>query len=447
MSFVYSHEEEELLKTHMPEIEKRVRLEELKLPPSAQERDKIKKTILQFVKKRNRIVYGGYALDCLISDASERKERVYSDHDYPDIEFYTPHLKADVRDLTDLFYVNGHKHVFAEEGVHPATFVIKVEFVGVCDITFTPAPFFESIPSVKVDGIRLVSPEFAMIDVFRVYNYPLNNYFRLTKSFTRANLLLKYYPLDFGNPPRVEKAMKHERFVLDAFSDTMIVTGQVAQNRFCQEAGIEQDPIIPPILAVSTSYEADVKRLKHTFRGKETSYLPFTELLGRKTLFYHNHEPVLLLIEEEDTCVPYHETTPRISTLHGTVFYALCMLYQARMQKRDTAKELRILSRIQAAKKAFYAKNPTMDITSPGFFEEFVVRCKGKAVSAFRKFGIERAARIMRRKMKCKNEPIKYRYTPAEKQSRDNMAFMAMQTYMTVGQQEKPSSSLDKGKH
>lgn len=443
MSFYYSKEDEAALESRHSEIMKNVKNAEFKLTPNAKERQVICETILKFAAERNRIIYGGYALHLLILEASKGKDRIYDPDDRPDVEFYTPQLKSDVRDICHLFQNNGHKYVYAEEGVHPNTFVVRVEMTNVLDITFTPAPFYESLPFVVIGGNRIITPEFAMIDVFRVYSFPLNNFFRLQKSFTRANLLLRYYPLKLSKDSSrksntdddghkvLEHMIKH-----GAISKSMIFTGQVAQNEYCHEAGIQPDPTELPLIAVSTSYAQDSQRLEKIFKGKPKRFLPFTELLNRKTLFYHKGQPVLVLIEEGENCVSYTQRPKfRITTTQGTAFYSFCLIFQARMQKRPKEMELhrRIIERLVMAKKAFFEKNLSLRVTDPTPFQEFVVKCSGEQLMPFRKFGLERTQRIKEHK------PLKYRYTPSKnpnEEDRGNKTFMSMNTYVTVGQEE-----------
>lgn len=437
MSFFYSKEDETSLNDALDDINEQVRKGELRHAPNQQDRQVMTQMILDFVSKKNRVIYGGYALNMLICKASNNRETIYSKIDFPDVEFYTPSLKADVRDICDLFYTK-FNNVTAEEGVHPATFVVKVEFVNVLDVTFIPLPLFETIPSVKIRGVNIVSPEFAMVDIFRVYSFPINNFFRLHKTFTRANLLLKYYPLSFKENPQKGSPSGKEVFEYlvknKVFSDKMILTCQTAQNLYCREAGIPEDEIVLPIIAVSVSYDNDIKRLRNLLKGNTRSFLPFTELLGRKTVFTHEGRDMLMVIEQQDMCLSFIKARGlKITTTQSTAFFTLCLVYQNMVHKRQKEVKFfrRVMQRLTEAKRSYFQKNTSKKVTSPGIFQEFVVDCEGEAVSVFRKFGMERRKRIKDAQV------IKYRYTPEEDiKSRSNRTFLAMNTFETLGQEE-----------
>jgi hypothetical protein len=443
MSFYYSPDDESVFEKAIPEINKDLRTAELRLPPTSDEREKVKKVFLEFVRERGRVIYGGYAFHLLVKKGSKNQEVVYQEDDHPDIEFYTPNLKADVRDLCNLLRDKGYQHILAEEGVHPSTFKLRVEFVDVGDITFLPLPFYEVIPYEKIEGVKVIDAEYAMLDVFRVYAFPITRFFRLQKTFTRASLLLKYYPMSWNEPaPPPGTGHAHADTVLTqfistgVFSSDMIVTGQVAQNVFCREAGVEVDRLSLPIISLSASYEKDVARLTRLFRGSPKTFLPFSEYIGRKTLFFDKGNAVLALIEIEDDCLAYVKdkvSNCNITTLHGTAYYALSMIYQAYTQKRqkEVKQNRRILQRLLEAKKAYHTKHPEATIVTKGLFREFDVQCQGNALTTFRKFGMDK------QKRRDNREVIKYYYYPNEPEtSRANRAFFAMNTFQTVGQDE-----------
>ena len=71
--------------------------------PNVEERNASRKVIKEFIKKKNRIVYGGYAQNSLIKEKNEG-DQFYGKFDFPDIEFYTPEPAKDAMELSNILY-------------------------------------------------------------------------------------------------------------------------------------------------------------------------------------------------------------------------------------------------------------------------------------------------------------------------------------------------------
>ena len=431
MSMFHSAKDEKALLEGIEDICTKHRELELKEPPTKEQRAAVLEDIIQFIKKKKRVVYGGFAMHCLIVQASKGKDFVYNDLCCPDVEFYTSTLKEDVQELCDLLS-RKYAYVVAEEGVHPTTFKVRAEFIDHCDITYYPARFMEAIPTIDLDnGLRVVAPEFAIMNTSRVYVYPLNNYFRLTKDFKRANKLLKYYPLTFkASPMRQAAALP----LPPAPRTTMILTGIHAHNVFCKEVGIKGIQVDYPVY-VSVSYNNDMSALGMKYPEKR-EYLPFMDLLGKRTDFYKDGKVVCSLIEERFTCIPYKVVDgQKITTLQGTFYYLLVAYFKARMDKDKTSADLceTLLHNLMECKKKYYQKHPSKKITSDGLFQEFVVECMGHFRNSVRQMMLDREDR---RKTK---RPLKYRYNP---KLSNNSGFDAMRVSVTLGELDSGRGSL-----
>ena len=101
MSLYYSNDDEEVLLSSLQELCTKRRKKELLAKPTVNERKDVFFDILDFIKKKRRIVYGGYALHALITKKSN-KDYIYTDLDFPDVEFYTPYFKEDIKELIDM---------------------------------------------------------------------------------------------------------------------------------------------------------------------------------------------------------------------------------------------------------------------------------------------------------------------------------------------------------
>jgi hypothetical protein len=85
--------------------------------PTMSEINNVYKDIINFIKEKNRIVYGGYAQNSLIR-VKNKDDVFYRDSDVADIEFYTPDPVGDLIDICDMLYKKQYKYVEGKEGVH-----------------------------------------------------------------------------------------------------------------------------------------------------------------------------------------------------------------------------------------------------------------------------------------------------------------------------------------
>lgn len=431
MSLFYSQKDEETLLKNLDDICTAQRELELSERPTKEDRKQLRKDVIDFIRSKERIVYGGFALHSLVVDASKGKDSIYNELSCPDIEFYTHEYKEDIRDLTDLLSEK-YANVTAEEGMHPATFKIRVEFLDCCDISYLPESFLKAIPVKETStNLRVVSPEFAMIDIFRVYVYPANNYFRLTKSFRRSNKLLKYCPLSFRRHNDIEGSRHTFEIALDRPS--VIVTGATAYNSFCREAGLEDLSIpLTHTTVVSTSYDKDVAHYSSLLGGEYQTreYLPFLELTHRHIDFWKNNTLVLRVWEERDSCVPYInlEKDTKMTPFQGTFYYSLVEYFKAIYDHNEAQEKIHetILHGLMQCKQKYYRDHPDLTIVSPGPFQEFIVQCTGHFVTLLR------AARLLRAERKKNKRPLVYRYEPGKK----TQGFEAMNVTLTLGEQE-----------
>lgn len=287
-----------------------------KLRPTGETLTKIRGIIMEYVKENKRIIYGGTAYNQLIK-AKNKKDAIYSDLEEPikDVEFYSPDPVADMIALANT--LKSHfEFVEAKEAMHNETFSVFVEFNGSCDISYMPKFIFNNMPKVVINDIYYTHPSFILVDILRQYNDPLTSYWRLKdKTFFRANMLIKHYPLDLakGKPSLLQDDNNVNKFVFEKIIpiDSLIHIGSVAYNYFinpkqktidysnplvCYSTQIHKDAI--------TCYDIIVKKFKKEVSVKE--YVPFFQFLDRKVVFYVKDYPALTLIGSNNKCIPYN---------------------------------------------------------------------------------------------------------------------------------------------
>jgi hypothetical protein len=132
---MYRHIDEEAILKNLSSLEdnaKQIYLNNYE--PTIKEIKSVYSDIMNFIKEKKRIIYGGYAQNELIKH-KKKDDGFYKETDIADIEFYTPDPIGDTIDLVDLLYKKNYKYVEGKEGVHQETYKIFVNFINYCDIS------------------------------------------------------------------------------------------------------------------------------------------------------------------------------------------------------------------------------------------------------------------------------------------------------------------------
>ena len=150
--------------------------------------------ILEFIKNKKRIIYGGYAQHMLIINKNIN-DAIYKEVDTPDIEFYSDEPLKDLIELCDIFKSKKFKYIQGSEGLHEGTYKVFVNFENYCDISYIPKNVINNLSFITIDNVKYAHPNFLLVDIYRVFCDPMTSYWRLNKSFTRSIKLYKYYPI------------------------------------------------------------------------------------------------------------------------------------------------------------------------------------------------------------------------------------------------------------
>jgi hypothetical protein len=431
---MYRAQDVEAIRNIIPNLKDEIQTKKLELfEPTLSERNIVNKNIYDFIIKKKRIVYGGFAQNKLIGEKNKDDE-FYTKLDTPDIEFYTPTPIEDLIEITQILFKNGHKRISGQEGVHSETYKIFVNFEDYCDISYMPKHIFNNMPYVIHNNMRFATPLFMLIDSYRVYSDPITSWWRIEKSFNRTELLLKHYPL-----PKNQKNLKitfskknttdHRRIlrlirkqVFHKF-DTIIVFGYYAYNYYMKKAQMKQNMIdIPHYDVISTNYEKDIieinKILKKSLKNIRTKeFYPFFQFTGRSIQFYNNNDLILNIYEHNNRCTVYRELKSKKKTKIVTFQLELMMslieiAYNQVNKKRYEEKNQKILfaNLIEARNKYLERKKITVMDKSP--FIEFSIECIGNTMEQ------TRIQRLLIEERKKKNKPYVFRYQPSEKEKK-----------------------------
>lgn len=450
----YTPDDYEYVMDHLPDIIDIIKRKAMDvLEPTLSERIKIRSIILEFIKNKQRKVYGGSAVNAEIKE-KDPTDAIYDEYTHKDIEFYTPTPIQDMMELSNLLHEKGYEHIEAKEAMHEETYSIYVNFSLYCDVTYVPKLIYDAIKVIDIGGVKYVDPHFILIDQLRIINQPLTAADqRWLKTFERMYLLLKHYPLEkYGpkiNVPEPEKSISDlinkikSEFLSDLGNKLNIISGYDAYNFYINYAqkvppakhqnktsnlkylGKYTCPV-PYIDIISVNYEQTVINLynwlKVNANGEITyeEHYPFFQFLGRSVIFYINGTIIAIIYNANGFCVP------SVSTDRGyyyvTYQYLLMNLLMFKFRsfvnkrnKKNTSQEIdayttqyyaygTAISNLIATKND-YLREYNLNVINNTIFGDFKYACLGSTVDPFRESRL-------RTQKKCNMGRYPFKYDP-----------------------------------
>lgn len=426
---MYRDEDLEIINNNLSNLEKKAEMIYLKnYEPTLDEINSVYDVIKNYIRKNNLIVYGGYAQNLLIKEKNE-DDVFYSETDVPDIEFYSPEPIKDMINLCDILYEKKYKYVEGSEGVHSETYKIFVNFINYCDISYMSQNIYDNCPTIEIDGMRMCHPHFMITDAYRVYTDPMTSYFRLTRTFTRFNKLISYYPFDENkiyNKIEYEIKLKEREydeiynFIKKELLQQMklIIVGHQAFNRLMLKAELDENFLLqePFFQVISINFMEDrnkiLSMLSNRFGKQNISYKkynPFFSFLDKSVEFYYKNQLILRLYGSNERCTVYklsknnyYYGTFQLQILYGLFNYNLAIV---RNNKFNQNVYMTMITRLFYARNQFMEKYNT-NVLADGPFQEFTLNCSGTPINPLRQ------SRIDKIEKKNKGKLITFRYKP-----------------------------------
>lgn len=431
---MFNIEEIDNINKAIPKLSKKVLLDNLnKFEPTRTEIDEVNLEIQKFIIKKNRIVYGGWAQNAFIKE-KKPEEQFYHAEDVPDIEFYTPEPSTDLMDLADHLYNKGYKYIHTEEGVHNETYKLFVNFINYTDISYMPKNIFNNIPTKKIDGMRMSHPHFMLIDAYRVYNDPVNSFWRLEKTFSRFSTLDRLYSfydeslvgnkfhISFTNKPKnILKGKEHyevHRWIRKniVHDSKLVVIGYYGYQYYIKKT--ENKNLLgffPYYQLISTNYQKDIKHihklLKMKFKDNITfeEFYPFSQFTDKNIIFYYQDNPILQIYGHNERCTVYRKSNKK-KTYFGTVqlilLHFLIDYNYNLINNTGNQDSFRILfSNLVYARKK-YLENRNISIVNESPFQGFTTECFGYTIDTIRK------SRLAQNKRAKEGKKRKFNYDP-----------------------------------
>jgi DNA polymerase III epsilon subunit-like protein len=397
---MYRPIDEEIILKNLSKLEEEAKMIYLnKYEPTIHEIRNVYNDIMNFIKEKNRIIYGGFAQNSLIKEKNER-DVFYKETDIADVEFYSPDPIGDTIDLVDFLSKKNYKFTEGKEGVHPETYKLFVNFINYCDISYMPKNIYDNCPTIKINGIRFTHPHFMLIDAYRVYSDPMTSYFRLTKTFTRFNKLINYYPLDEDmlynklkpssglDKQKSEETLEFIRKKIIHDSE-LVVVGHYAFNQLMKLSNAPETYLIDCYYyqIISTNYSEDIQRIHNMMKNRFPNvvvkkYYPFFQFLDRSTEFFINNTLILRVYDANQRCIVYRKSdkkkvyfgTAQLIFMYNLIQYNISKI---RHNEFNTATYGSMLIRQIKARDRYLEENHKT-VLDDTIFKEFSMSCIGE---------------------------------------------------------------------
>jgi len=405
--------------------------------PTLNEISDIYKIIKEYIIKKKRVIYGGYAQNLLLKVINpeltfyiEKGDAVYNWPDIADIEIYSNEPFLDVVNLTEELYSKGYKYIEGKEGIHEGTYKIYVNYENYCDISYIPTQLYNNLPIININNMLCVHPHFMMVDAYRIITDPMTSYWRLNKSLQRFNSLIQNYPI---NTELIDNAIKPIwkknidltilKFIRNNIikKSKLIVIGFYAYNYYIKKQNINDIiKIYPYYELISSDISEDAKKIYNILSKKYDKknitikeYYPFFTFYDNRIEYYINNNLILILYGNNKRCIVYNNSKKK-KTYFGTsslVFmYLLFNYYYYYINKNKIYVDYYNI----LISKFFYNKNKyltdrKLTVLDNSPFKDFIYKCIGFPIEPKRQSFMEKH---LKKKL---GKRIQINYTPTGK--------------------------------
>lgn len=424
------------------------------LEPTAEEMVEVKNIICDFIKSKRRKIYGGFALNLLVTE-QDPKDAIYKKDQIPppDVDFYSPRPIQDLMELCNILHEKGYKYVKGREAMHQETYTIFVNYAMYCDISYVPKNIYDKMPFREIEGFTVIHPQFMTIDYLRMMTDPLISYWRFEndlKSFKRFYLLQKHFgfpkskaPIEVGDSTPILDTLLNTIFKFVVDKKSLLMTGFYAYNYFLNESGILLDKSrskyfkllsIPYFEMISTNYREDCLNLIDSLKMAividkklltHEEHYPFFQFTDHSVEIFFGEDLIAKIYNHNHKCIPYH-VVPAIDLTNGTVkpikgssirlaifptalLYSIISIMRARVNgDKDTQNLYYTFTSHLIEMRNYYLDKNKKTILDKTLFREFVAECMGETIQPDR----QRAMIIESRKKN--NKRFVFNYEPSE---------------------------------
>lgn len=409
--------------------------------PNRKDLKKCKEIVKNFVKLKERIVYGSFGMNLLLKEHNDTLYKTEAKELFSDIDFYSPDPYNDWIDLSNQLYDAGIHKLKSREAQHEGTFNIKVGGKSICDITLQSQSVIDRLKVIDVNGYKVVYPHYMFVSFLRIYTDPLTSWdYALQKNYKRIRKLLEYYPLlkveeETGLDEEDEMNSDVRNIILEYLNsiDSYLLVGAEAFNMFYLESGINNDYIkqipIRFIEFVSDNYEEDAQsiyyKLVETY-GDDVSkkeYYQFCDYYGYSVEIFIKDKLCLRIYENTkgkcNTMVE-HDDFQFGSFSYVLMFLMIRNIYSKVYRDNTECHILKTLTSHMVELRNYYLKNTNKTIFDEGVFQDMNPKCVGVGITGFQLYDQLVQERIELTKQNKRKGPYTIEYYPEKNRQEPN---------------------------
>lgn len=397
------------VKKHIPDliIENQKQIN-VKIIPTKKKMLQATNIVRDYIIKNKRKVFGGMAINEAIISKNPKKS-LYTSNNFPDYDFYSPDPIKDMITIANLLVKAGFSNVTAKEAFHANTYKIQAELYEneLADISYVWSFNYHKIPTFVVKGIHYVSPDFQIMDMYRILTNPMTGWFKVEKNYERCQLLEDLYLIkskkEISKLSYKKKSIdipkyliSHINNLIDNFikvRNDVIVIGNLAYNNLIETSKIYnmKEKLIPisKISIYTNNYDnvySDCisfiqKNLDKSRILSVDQYNPFLELYGQSTsININNHN--IITIYSTYICQPYYINDGlKYASYHLTLLYLYATRFKSYTERKKNNVEFStfMIENLQYSREYFYKKNKKIGIEKTPY-QELQIECMGNEI-------------------------------------------------------------------
>lgn len=375
----------------------------------------------KFLRKKQRICYGGQAINAHLPKSHKIYDPTYS---IPDYDFFTPSPASDITMLVTMLQHAGFREVSTREGMHEGTTKIYVDYVPVADITELHPLMFKIIHkrSVVFNGIHYMDANSLRMLMYLELSRPRGEVTRWGKVFERLMIFNEFIPIPRCTINKKRKSLPYEhfsiilQFILDknrifAGAD-LIELYRDSKHKNVNEVHLHIAPKNPIIFYSPYSNKDGIElvRIINAATSTKCSIQNITihksDLIPYVTIIKHGKQ-IIACIVEYSAChayhtVPYHNATLRIASLDTliTLYFSLGLLQSRLFNIGSLECMANKLVEISIKTHTYHGQTvfPAISITCDGHQKTLPSLIREKVERITRKKAIEKRRTIRKRK-------------------------------------------------
>ena len=383
----------------------------IKINPTINYFKEVMNIMMEYVKEKKRIIYGGTAWNILINKKNN-KDKLYDEYTKHDLDFYSHEPIKDLKEICDRLKNLNYEFIQGINAFHEESYKIYVNFDEYCNITYMPKYIYTKIDKIVVDNYYLIGNRIILIDLLRQYNDPINSYYRLNKVFKRGNLIMKYYPLKLNtNGKDLDKLYDEQKNIVNLVFDYMVKDNKniVFIDRNVIDIYINPNNNLSlnnvkfndyPIEVITDNLKKKTREIYDFLllnninlnKLKVEEYYKFFQFLDNKTVFKYNDYTILTIYGNNNYCIPYnlvnvHNNTRKImiGTFNVCFLYLLINLIYNKINNNKYDSIELIMSKMIKSKEKFLNDN-NYSILDNNIYQDFKIECFGNVDDTIYKY-------------------------------------------------------------